>query len=54
VNLSLAIPTNPALSKAIKKSTDDAAIEARFELQTFVAKPQASEQAGQTKKAAKK
>jgi Tfp pilus assembly protein PilO len=54
VNLSLAIPTNPSLSKAIKKSTDDAAIEARFELQTFVAKPQASEQAGQTKKAAKK
>lgn len=54
VNLALAQPSNPNISKAIKKSTDDAVIEARFELQTFVAKPQASEQAGQPKKAAKK
>jgi type IV pilus assembly protein PilO len=53
VNLSLAQPSNPNLSKVIKKSTDDAVIEARFELQTFVAKPQAFEQSGPTKKAKK-
>jgi type IV pilus assembly protein PilO len=54
VNLSLAAPSNPQLSKAIKKTSDDAVVEARFELQTFVAKPQNMDQPGPKKSGAKK
>jgi type IV pilus assembly protein PilO len=54
VNLSLAAPSNPQLSKATKKTSDDAVVEARFELQTFVAKPQNMDQPGPKKSGAKK
>jgi type IV pilus assembly protein PilO len=54
VNLSLAAPSNPNLSKATRKTSDDAVVEARFELQTFVAKPQNMDQPGPKKSGAKK
>ena len=54
VNLSLAAPTNPTLSKYQNRSPDAAVVEARFELQTFVAKLQAAAPTGPPKKAGAK
>lgn len=51
VNLSLAAPANATVSKDSKLASDAAVIEARFELETFVAKPQSSgDQPGPPKK----
>ncbi len=54
VNLSLAAPTNPTFGKDQNKTPDAAVVEARFELQTFVAKPQSSAPTGSPKKAGAK
>jgi type IV pilus assembly protein PilO len=50
VNLSLAAPANPAISKDSKQASDAAVIEARFELETFVAKQKSADQPGPPKK----
>ena len=49
VNLSLNIPASNQISKA-RLTSDAALIEAKFELQTFVAKPPPAENAGPAKK----
>jgi type IV pilus assembly protein PilO len=49
VNMTLAAPTNPNLSKS-RQAPDKALIEAHFELQTFVSKVPSTEQPGPTKK----
>jgi len=50
VNLSLAAPSNPAIAKDSKQASDAAVVEARFELETFVAKPKSADQPGPPKK----
>jgi len=50
VNLSLSIPASQNVGKTRAASADQAVIEAHFELQTFVAKPQMPDQPGPQKK----
>jgi type IV pilus assembly protein PilO len=50
VNLSLAAPANPAIAKDSKAQSDAAVVEARFELETFVAKPKTADQPGPPKR----
>ena len=50
VNLSLAAPANPAIAKDSKQQADAAVVEARFELETFVAKPKTADQPGPPKR----
>jgi len=54
VNLALAIPASQNVGKIHAPSADQAVIEARFELQTFVAKPPQADQSGPAKKAGAK
>ena len=49
VNLSLALPTSQNIGKT-RHNADEALIEARFELQTFVAKAPSADQPGPSKK----
>lgn len=50
VNLSLAIPASQNVGKIRAPAADQAVVEARFELQTFVAKPPPTDQTGPVKK----
>ena len=50
VNLTLAAPANTNLSKDQQRAADAAVIEARFELETFVAKAPSADQPGPPKK----
>lgn len=54
VNLSLAIPAATNVGKSKQRNPDEAVVEARFELQTFVAKTPPADQPGLSKKAGAK